>query len=130
MPTIDDTLARLNQAWNDGDAAAYAALFTDDATYIVFDGTLLTGRQEIEDLHRFLFEGPLRNSRLGDGQAPVASLRLVRPDTAHLILNGGVRLPEQQTLPPDRASVVSLLLVSDPTGDWLITAFHNTRRTP
>jgi hypothetical protein len=37
MPTINDTIARLNQAWNHGDATAYAATFTPDATYIVFD---------------------------------------------------------------------------------------------
>ena len=33
------------QAWNGGDGAAYAALFTEDCDYVAFDGTHLKGRQ-------------------------------------------------------------------------------------
>lgn len=125
MPTINDTITRLSQTWNDGDAAAYAATFTPDATYIVFDGTVLRGRAEIESTHRFLFNGPLRGSSIGGGPAP--SVRHVRPDVAHAVIGGGVRIDGQQTVPADRASVISLVLVASPDGDWLITAFQNTR---
>jgi len=126
MPTINDTIAVLNQAWDDGDATAYAATFTPDATYIVFDGTVLRGRAEIERTHRFLFDGPLRGSRLGGAAAP--SIRHVRPDVVHAVIDGGVRLDGQQTVSADRASVISLVLVTGPDGEWLITAFQNTRR--
>jgi uncharacterized protein (TIGR02246 family) len=125
MPTINDIIARLDQAWNDGDATAYAAAFTRDATYIVFDGTVLRGRAEIESTHRFLFDGPLRGSRIGGGPAP--SVRHLRPDVAHVVISGGVRLDGHQAVPADRASVVSLVLVAGPDGDWLIAAFQNTR---
>jgi uncharacterized protein (TIGR02246 family) len=40
-----DTLARIAAAWNAGDAGAYGAEFTADATYVVFNGELLRGRQ-------------------------------------------------------------------------------------
>ncbi len=60
---IDTVLAELATAWDAGDAAAYAGLFTPDATYVVFDGTVLHGAEAIEDVHRWLFDGPLRNSR-------------------------------------------------------------------
>jgi hypothetical protein len=80
MTTINDTIARLDQAWNDADAAAYAAAFT--------------------------------------------------PDVAHAVIGAGVRLDGQQTVPTDRASVVSLVLVAAADGEWLITAFQNTRRGP
>lgn len=126
MPTINDTITRLNHAWNDGDATAYAATFTSDATYVVFDGTVLRGRAEIESAHRFLFDGPLRGSRIGGG--PVLSERHLRPDVAHLLLDGGVRLDGQPTVPGDRASVISLVLIAGPDGEWLISAFQNTRR--
>jgi uncharacterized protein (TIGR02246 family) len=126
MPTINDTITRLNQAWNEGDASAYAATFTSDATYIVFDGTVLRGRAEIESAHRFLFDGPLRGSRIGGG--PVLSQRHLHPDVAHVVIGGGVRLDGQPAVPADRVSVVSLVLVAGPDAEWLITAFQNTRR--
>ncbi|GAB3849938.1 SgcJ/EcaC family oxidoreductase [Dactylosporangium cerinum] len=126
MPTINDTIDRLNQAWNDRDATAYAATFTPDATYIVFDGTVLRGRAEIEDTHRFLMHGPLRGSRIDGGPAPL--VRYLRPDVAHAVIGGGVRLDAQPTVPADRASVISLVLAADPDGAWLIAAFQNTRR--
>ncbi|GAA1291765.1 hypothetical protein GCM10009609_70310 [Pseudonocardia aurantiaca] len=37
---IDTVLADLATAWDAGDASAYAALFTRDAIYVVFDGTV------------------------------------------------------------------------------------------
>jgi uncharacterized protein (TIGR02246 family) len=65
MPTsVEDALTRLAATWNDGDATAYADLFTPDATYVVFDGTVVRGRAAIEDGHRALFAGPLRGFRM------------------------------------------------------------------
>ena|ERR1700754_1353023 len=125
MPSsVQDVLTRLAAAWNDGDATAYAALFTSDATYVVFDGTVVRGRAAIEDGHRALFAGPLRGFRMEPPAAPVP-VRYLRPDVAHVLADGGTRPPGQSELPPDRASVVSFLLVHD--DEWRIAAFHNTR---
>jgi uncharacterized protein (TIGR02246 family) len=129
-PAVRDTLARLAAAWNAGDATAYAADFTPDATYVVFDGTVLRGRGEIEDSHRWLFDGPLRGSTMGfaiDGDGP--QVRAVAPGVAHvLVADGGVRPQGVETVPADRKSVVSLVLVED-GGTWRVTAFQNTRDT-
>ncbi|MGI9063628.1 MAG: SgcJ/EcaC family oxidoreductase [Pseudonocardiaceae bacterium] len=48
-----DALARLAAAWNAGDASGYAAQFTEDATYVAFNGEVMRGRAAIEDTHRF-----------------------------------------------------------------------------
>ena len=72
-------------AWNAGDATAYAAGFTQDATYVVFDGTILRGRREIEDSHRWLFDGPLSGSTVdfaAGGTGP--EIRYVSPGVAHV----------------------------------------------
>ena len=124
---IDTVLAELATAWDAGDAAAYAGLFTPDATYVVFDGTVLRGAHAIEDVHRWLFDGPLRNSRLGGANpGPPAEVRFLRPDVAVALVAGAVR-PEGVTAPaPDRESVVSLML-ADTADGWRIAAFHNTR---
>ncbi len=124
---IDAVLTRLAETWDAGDAAGYAELFTADASYVVFDGSVLTGRTAIEDVHRRLFDGPLRGSRMGGpGERPPVPVRFVRPDVAIAHLGGGVRPAGAQELTPDRASVVSLVFVEDGDG-WRITAFQNTR---
>lgn len=125
---IDDTLARMATAWNAGDAAA---LFTADATYVAFNGQMMRGRTTIEDGHRWLFEGPLRSSRMSDPAGPAAAerhIRFIRSDVALVhTAGGGVQLAGTAELTPDRESVVSLVLVEE-DGSWRIAAFQNTRR--
>ena len=68
MTTINESAERrailelgqaLQDAWNRGDAAGYASLFTDDADFVAWNGSRGRGRQAIEDAHRRLFDGPL-----------------------------------------------------------------------
>lgn len=126
---IHDVLTRLANAWNAGDAIAFGAEFTADATYVTFDGHVLAGRDAIVDVHRWLFDGPLKGSRLGapstgdDGPA----VRFLRPDVAHVLTVGAVRPADAEVVASDRDSVPSYVLVDE--GDaWRVTAFHNTRR--
>jgi len=126
MPTsVEDTLTSLAAAWNDGDATAYADLFTPDATYVIFDGTVVRGRAAIEEGHRALFAGPLRGFRMEPPTAAVP-VRYLGAGVAHVLATGGTRPPGQEELPSDRASVVSFVLVRDGE-DWRIAAFQNTR---
>jgi uncharacterized protein (TIGR02246 family) len=122
--SIEDTLTRLAAAWNDGDATAYADLFTPDATYVIFDGTVVRGRDAIEEGHRALFAGPLRGFRMDPPTA--APVRYLGTDVAHVLATGGTRPPGQEELPAGRASVVSFVLVREGE-DWRIAAFQNTR---
>jgi uncharacterized protein (TIGR02246 family) len=126
MPSsVEDALTRLAAAWNDGDATAYADLFTPDATYVIFDGTVVRGRVAIEEGHRALFAGPLRGFKM-EPPATSVPVRYLSPDVAHVLVAGGTRPPGREELPPDRASVVSFVLVRD-DGGWRIAAFQNTR---
>lgn len=126
MPTsVEDTLTSLAAAWNDGDATAYADLFTPDATYVIFDGTLVCGRTAIEEGHRALFAGPLRGFRMEPPTAAVP-VRYLGADVAHVLAAGGTRPPGHEEMPADRASVVSFVLVRE-ADEWKIAAFQNTR---
>ncbi|ADD44398.1 SgcJ/EcaC family oxidoreductase [Stackebrandtia nassauensis] len=123
---INQTLTELNDSWNRGDAEAYAAVFTPEADYITFFGQRLRGRQAIEDTHRFLFEGPLKGSRMTDSGEP--TIRMLSPDVGFVIAVGGAILDDGTSLPDDRVSIVSLTAVRD--GDrWRFASFQNTRRT-
>lgn len=141
MDTIDEATERravlalgqaLQDAWNRGDAAGYASLFTEDADFVAWNGTYGRGRQAIEDGHRRLFGGALAGSRMvlvatGEEAAPPESLRFVRPDVAIMVIPGVVTLAEQSATGPDHESLQTFLLVKE-SGDWRVAAFHNTRR--
>jgi uncharacterized protein (TIGR02246 family) len=45
---VSDLYNALLDAWNGHDAAAYAALFTEDGYVVGFDGSEMNGREEIE----------------------------------------------------------------------------------
>jgi uncharacterized protein (TIGR02246 family) len=121
-----EVLSGLVDAWNAGDATAYARFFTEDADYVTFFGLNTPGRAAIESGHRALFEGPLRGSRLtGGGEPP--KVRFVRDDVAIVVAGGGSSLDGEPD--PDRASTVTYVLVREPDA-WRVASFQNTRRTP
>jgi len=124
----------LQDAWNRGDAAGYASLFTDDADFVAWTGSYGRGRRAIEDAHRRLFEGPLSGSRMvlvddGAESEPPGSLRFVRPDVAIMVISGVVTLAHQSATGPDHESVQTFVLTEN-GNRWLVAAFHNTRRPP
>lgn len=128
--TLQAVLAELARAWDTGDAAAYGRQFTEGATYVSFDGHLLNGRQAIEEVHSFLFDGPLRGSRMvsdsGAGST-IQSTSLLGEDVAVVVSTGGIQLAGQAEL-GDRESVQTLVLTR--SGErWLIAAFQNTRKS-
>jgi uncharacterized protein (TIGR02246 family) len=122
----------LQDAWNRGDAAGYASLFTDDADFVAWNGSYGRGRQAIEDGHRRLFDGPLAGSRMilvddGAESAPPLSLRFVRPDVAIMVTSSAVTPADQSAASPDHQSVQTFVLTKN--GDrWRVAAFHNTRQ--
>ncbi|SEF32871.1 conserved hypothetical protein [Amycolatopsis pretoriensis] len=119
-------LGRLTDAWNAGDATAYGRLFTEDADYVTFFGLNFPGREAIESSHRALFEGPLKGSKLTGQLGAAAKVRFVRPDVAVVVVGGGSSVTGADTTDEGRESTVSFVLVEE-DGEWLITAFQNTR---
>ena len=122
----------LQDAWNRGDAAGYASLFTDDADFVAWNGLYGRGRQAIEEAHRPLFDGPLAGSRMilagGDEEfGPPESLRFVRPDVAIMVTSGAVVLAGQSATGSDHESVQTFVLIKN-GNRWRVAAFHNTRK--
>jgi uncharacterized protein (TIGR02246 family) len=117
---IHDLLARLTEAWNSGDAVAYADLFTEDADYITFFGLHLQGRKAIEDVHRRLFQTPIKLD--GGGGEPI-----VRPlgEDVHLVIQGGGSTVDGQP-DPGRDSIVTFTVV-DTVDGRRFASFQNTR---
>nr|WP_232328058.1 SgcJ/EcaC family oxidoreductase [Kibdelosporangium sp. MJ126-NF4]CEL16422.1 hypothetical protein [Kibdelosporangium sp. MJ126-NF4]CTQ90374.1 hypothetical protein [Kibdelosporangium sp. MJ126-NF4] len=108
---------RLAQAWNDGDGAAWAACFTEDADFVDVLGRLTRGRAEIstaaEQILGTIYQGShlefqvLSTRELGDGL-------VLAHTTSMLRVPGGPRAG-------DTAASQTMLIRGE-----LIVAFHNT----
>jgi uncharacterized protein (TIGR02246 family) len=110
-------------AWDAGDGAAYAAGFTEDATYVTFVGTLYRGRDEIGRAHQALFDKFLKGSRLVE---EVLDVRFLGPDTAVVTSRGDVAKHGDRLA--KLAKVQTYTFVREADGRWRIAAFHNTKR--
>lgn len=119
--TVTAVLDSLADAWARGDADAYGAHFTEDATYVTFVGTRYQGRQDIADSHRALFAKFLGGTRLAH---EVLDVRFLGPDAAVLTSRGDTYKGEH---PKKLTKVQTYTLVRD-GGRWLVAAFHNTQR--
>jgi uncharacterized protein (TIGR02246 family) len=117
-------LQAMNDAW--GDVDAFAACFTEDADYVVFDGSHLKGRHAIAASHRPLFERFLKGSRLA-GEPP--SVRFLTPEVALIHSKGAILRAGQQRPSRRRVSVQTLVAVKQRDG-WRLRAFQNTRYRP
>lgn len=117
---------QMNDAWGRGDADDFAACFTEDAHYTVFDGTRLQGRTAIAESHRPLFERFMKGSRLV-GDPP--SIRVLAPNVALVLTKGAILMRGQKTPSRGRFSVQTLVAVKQ-DGTWRFAAFQNTRYRP
>jgi len=113
--TIEDCLERIRAAWDAGDAAAFAAEFTEDATYVIYLGAPLVGRPEIERMH----VDPLgRGTRM---RIQVLSTKLLTDDVAVVLTVGGVG--KDAMTPYDKVQTLTLVRRCN---RWRCTAFQNT----
>jgi uncharacterized protein (TIGR02246 family) len=117
---IADALDRIRDAWNAGDADAYADQFTEDATYVIFAGLISQGRAEIRDDHLPVFEKWQRGSRMS---MRVIDVRMLGDDAAVVVTEGGVGKRE----PIAHDKVQTFIFVRD-GGRWRCAAFQNTKR--
>lgn len=116
---VRSLLDQVNEAWEHGDATAYAAVHTPDANLIDFRGTHAIGRQAIIDLLQPLFDGPLKDTRV---EAHITDLRFLSTDVAIFHTEGEIV--------PTRASSIQTFVATKGPEGWLIAAFQNTRMEP
>src|SRR5580692_10661667 len=118
---IRDVLASLYKAWAAGDAEAFVAGYTEDAT-VVQPGVYKKDREEIRATMAAAFAGPLSGSRATD--RPVA-IRFLSGDTAVVISEGGIIFPGQDAVASERLVRATWVLVR--RGDaWHVAAYHNS----
>jgi|SRR3954465_4720894 uncharacterized protein (TIGR02246 family) len=112
---------QLLDGWNQRDAAAYAALFAEDASVIGFDGSQMNGRAEIATQIGQIFADHPTSRYIGK----IREVRLLTPDAAILRAVVGMVPPGQSDLKPDVNAIQSLVAARN-AGQWRIALFQNT----
>ncbi|WP_369200270.1 SgcJ/EcaC family oxidoreductase [Streptomyces sp. PU-14G] len=124
VAAVKAVLEGLVAAWGRNDAEAYGALFTEDASYLSYVGTVYRGRRDIVASHRALFAKFLKGTKLAD---EVLDIRFYGPDVA--VVNG--RGDTYKGKRPHKLSKVqTYTLVRETDGRWRVAAFQNTQRKP
>lgn len=121
MPAgVTSALDRIRDAWDVGDAAAYAAEFTEDATSVIFTGIVSHGREEIHADHVPVFERWQRDSRMS---MEVIDARMLGDDVAVIVTEGGVG--KGARIRHDKVQTFVLVREGE---RWLCASFQNTKR--
>ena len=115
---------RMIDAWNAGDAAAFAAPFTDEANFVAFEGTHLKGRREIASFHQQIFDTVVKGTRL-EGEVKFVHLLNAVLGVMHSVVR--VTLPGQTEASPSRDSM-QLTVVAKRDGEWRSEGLMNARR--
>lgn len=117
---VTAVLDRMVAAWDAGDAHAYAAEFTEDASYVIYAGIAYQGREEIERSHVTVFETYQRGSRM---TMKVLSTTALSDDVVVVLTEGGL----SRRGPARLTKVQTFTLVRE--GDvWRCAAFQNTKK--
>jgi uncharacterized protein (TIGR02246 family) len=112
---------QLLESWNRRDAAAYAALFAEDASVVGFDGSQMSGRAEIATQIGQIFADHPTSRYVGK----IREVRQLAPDVALLRAVVGMVPPGQSDLNPNVNAIQSLVAARH-GGRWLIALFQNT----
>jgi uncharacterized protein (TIGR02246 family) len=122
---IEGIFERWQNAWNTHDMHAFAQLFHEDATWIVWTGRVWQGRQAIEDGHVEAHQTFFRDST-----------QMSRPVEIRLVGRGVVVARSLTTLtgdsrqPGETVYGYKLLVLTQRDGVWRILYGQNTRLSP
>ena len=117
--TYEACLRRIEAAWNAANARAYAAEFTEDATYVVFMGQLLAGRAEIETNHEDVFNVWQKGKKMA--VTPLHT-RPLSDDVVSVLTIGG--LGEVEPIHFDKFQTFTFVRRGK---RWFCASFHNTK---
>jgi uncharacterized protein (TIGR02246 family) len=114
-------VARLEDAWNSGDAEAFASPFAEDADFVTIRGEHFSGRTAIRAGHDAIFRTVYAGSA---NDMVVEAARLLRPELALVRVYSRLEVPQGPLTGTHGARFT--LVVSRDQGGWRIASLHNT----
>lgn len=121
---VQGLVARLEAAWNQANAAAFSAEFSENADFVNVRGEYGSGRDAIAVAHAKLWKSIYGGSTV---RYSVARLRQLAADVAIAHIEADLLVPTGPLAGKTNA-LPSLVLVRE-GGTWRVAAFHNTLRT-
>lgn len=118
--TIQACFDRMTDAWAAGDAEAFAAEFTEDASYVIYVGLTYFGRTAIRDAHVPVFQRWQKGTRLS---MAVLDTRIVADGVTVVTTEGGIG--KGKTITRDK---VQTFVMVESDHAWRCAAFQNTKR--
>src|SRR5271170_6411716 len=98
-PALTQLVHQQEAAWNAGDGAAWASVFTDDADFINIRGDVFHGREAIANRHVIIFNGPFKGSH------DTTTIRsIVQPVPTIAIIETDNEITQFKVLPPGVAA--------------------------
>jgi uncharacterized protein (TIGR02246 family) len=121
VAAIKDVLGNLYQAWEAGDADAFVADYTEDATAIM-PGSYRASREEVRQNMAAGFASFLKGSTTID---QVQSVRFLGENAAVAVSETSLKFPGETEVPAERM-VRATWVLEKRGGTWLIAAYHNS----
>ncbi|MFE9445099.1 SgcJ/EcaC family oxidoreductase [Streptomyces sp. NPDC006602] len=118
---IHTVLAGVYQAWDAGDADAFVAAYTEDASAIL-PGSYRGSREEIRQTMADGFASYLKGSTTTNR---IDQLRFLGPDAAVVVSETGILFPGESEVPTNRIANATWVLERRARG-WLVAAYHNS----
>jgi uncharacterized protein (TIGR02246 family) len=114
-------------AWNRGDAEAFASHYAEDGSFTNVIGQQLYGKPAFVAQHARIFSTIYKGSH---NSFSIGKIKFLRPDVAVVdidgVLSGANRLPPGMKAAEDGSLHVKLQeVMTKEKGDWWIAAFHN-----
>lgn len=119
---------RFIAAWRDRDPDAWAAAFTENASF-THHGVTRRGRGDIRDAMAAGFAGPYSDPRM-HLRITIDDVRPVRDGVVVLLTHGGATLGDDPSKAVDDAVRALWVLVHDADAEWLVSDYLNTRQPP
>jgi uncharacterized protein (TIGR02246 family) len=117
--------ADLEQAWNAGDGAAYAAPFTADCDFTDIRGARHHGAASVGGGHQAIFDSIYRSSTV---RYQVTSTRSLAAGVLLVQADSGLDVPAGPLAGNHQAASTAVLVETD--GQWRAVMMHNTLVAP
>ncbi|HEE9035182.1 SgcJ/EcaC family oxidoreductase [Bacillus thuringiensis] len=122
IDAIQQTITEIEIAFNQHDADELDRHFTSDATWVNVLGERLSGWKQINEVHKTILAGPLRNSY---ASYTVESINFVRSDVAITHIRQYPTTSEGTIIENGQGSLAIYVMVKE-LGTWQVAAGQNT----
>ncbi|HDR7437510.1 MULTISPECIES: SgcJ/EcaC family oxidoreductase [Bacillus] len=122
MEAIQQTITEIEVAFNQHDTDELDRHFTSDATWVNVLGERLSGWKQINEVHKIILAGPLRNSY---ASYTVESINFVRSGVAVTHIRQYPTTSEGTIIENGQGSLAIYVMVKE-LGTWQVAAGQNT----